>query len=195
MIIESKATVSNTKPLDGVLSASHRLNYVCILLGILSLQACNNQSGDSNGNAADANSSATSASPQQWLVNLNDTYAQSVKENKPVLAYFTSSDTCGLCKQIEADVFSTPAFKAWAEKKVVLFEVDFSTLNQLPEGSQEQNAGMARSLNVSTYPTIWILSVTHEAENGRFKVKPIGYTGYQSSPEKLIGVLQNFVRR
>lgn len=195
MIIESKVIVFNPKPLDGVISASHRLIYISILLGILSLQACNNQSSDHNGTAANANSSTTSASPQQWLVNLNDAYAQCVKDKKPVLVYFTSSDTCGLCNQLEADVFSTPAFKAWAEKKVVLFEVDFTTLNQLPEGNQEQNTAMARSLKISTYPTIWILSVTHEAENGRFKVKPIGYTGYQPTSEKLIGVLQNFVRK
>lgn len=165
-----------------------------ILPGILSLQACN-QSGDRNGAATDANTSTTSISPQQWLVNLNDAYAQCVKDKKPVLVYFTSSDTCGLCKQLETDVFSTTAFKAWAEKKVVLFEVDYSTLHQLPEGIQEQNTAMARSLKVSTYPTLWVLSVTHEVENGRFKVKPIGYTGYQSTPEKLIGVLQNFVKR
>lgn len=134
-------------------------------------------------------------SPQQWLVNMNDAQAQSVKDQKPILVYFTSNDTCGQCKQLEADVFSTPMFKEWAEKKVVLFKVDFSTLEQLPAGSQEQNTAMARSLKVSTYPTFWILSVSHEAENGRFKVKPIGYTGYQPSSEKLIGVLQNFVRR
>jgi hypothetical protein len=86
-------------------------------------------------------------------------------------------------------------FKEWAEKKVVLFKVDFSTLDQLPAGSQEQNTAMARSLKVSTYPTIWILSVTHEVENGRFKIKPIGFTGYHPTVEKLLGVLQGFVRR
>jgi protein disulfide-isomerase len=126
---------------------------------------------------------------------MNDAQAQSVKDQKPILVYFTSSDTCGLCKQLEADVFTSPLFQEWTEKKVVLFKVDVSTLDQLPAGSQEQNTAMARSLKVSTYPTFWMLSVTHEAENGRFKIKPIGYTGYQPSPEKLIGALQNFVRR
>lgn len=157
-----------------------------ILLAILTFQACNPKSSDS---------SSTSLSPQSWLTNLNEAYAQSVKVQKPVLVYFTSSDTCGLCEQLEADIFSTPMFKEWAEKKVVLFEVDASALSQLPAGSQEQNTAMARSLKVSTYPTFWMLSVSHEVENGRFKVKPIGYTGYHPSPEKLIGALQNFVRR
>lgn len=157
-----------------------------ILPAILILQACSPKSSDS---------SSTTTSPQSWLTNLNEAYAQSAKVQKPVLVYFTSSDTCGLCAQLETNVFSTPIFKEWAEKKVVLFEVDLATNQQLQEGNQEQNTAMARSLKVSTYPTFWMLSVTHEVENGRFKVKPIGYTGYQPSPEKLIGALQNFVRR
>ena len=160
-----------------------------MLIGIFTLLACNNQPTDNK------QSSTTSASPQPWLTNMNDAQAQSVKIQKPILVYFTSSDTCRLCKQLETDVFSSPMFKEWTEKKVVLFKVDFSTLGQLPAGSQEQNTAMARSLKVSTYPTFWMLSVTHEVENGRFKIKPIGYTGYHPSPEKLIGALQNFVRR
>ncbi|HSF90295.1 MAG TPA: thioredoxin family protein [Saprospiraceae bacterium] len=158
-----------------------------IVLTILTLQACNPKSSDS--------SSTSNISPQAWLTNLNEAYAHSVKVQKPVLVYFTSRDTCGQCKQLEADIISTPMFKEWAEKKVVLFEIDASTQSQLPAGSQEQNTAMARSLKVSTYPTFWMLSVTHEVQNGRFKVKPIGFTGYQSSPEKLVGALQNFVRR
>lgn len=150
------------------------------------------QPADTNESAPGTNSSAT---PQQWLVNLNEAYEQSAKDHKPVLVYFTSTDTCGLCKQLEAEVFSTPDFKAWAEKKVVLFEVDFSNDTQLPQDSKEQNTAMARSLKVTTYPTIWMLNVTHEVENGRFKVKPIGYTGYHPSSEKLIGALQNFIRK
>jgi protein disulfide-isomerase len=167
----------------------------CILVIFLGLASCTNPSSDSTGAAKGTSLSSSGNGSLSWLANLNEAYVQSVGENKPVLVYFTSSDTCGLCKQLEENTFSTPMFKEWAAKKVVLFEVDVSTLDQLSQGNQEQNMGMARSLKVSTYPTIWIMSVTHEAENGRFKVKPIGYTGYHPSSEKLLGVLQNFVRR
>lgn len=156
------------------------------LIGIFGLQACSKLSADS--------SSATAASPP-WMVNINEAYALSVKDQKPVLAYFTSSDTCKQCKQLDANVFSSPTFTTWADKNVVLFKVDFATLDQLPKGNQDQNRGMAQSLKATTYPTIWMLNVTHEVENGRFKVKPLGYTGFQPSPEKLIGALQNFVPR
>ena len=162
-----------------------------ILISIMSLQACNSKPADSKGTADDASSAPTNS----WLVNLNDAYAQSAKDQKPILAYFTASDTCGLCKQLEANVFSTPVFQSWADKKVVLLRIDAPGDQQLQPGNEDQNAAMARSLKVSTYPTFWVLSITHEAENGRFKVKPIGFTGYHPSPEKLIGVLQNYMRR
>ena len=174
-----------------------------ILIAILSLQACNSKPADDIGSAQDR-SSMTAGSPSSsgyasdkegWLANLNDAYAQSAKDHKPILVYFTASDTCGWCKQLEADVFSTPVFKSWSDKNVVLFRIDVPSRKRVPLGNEDQNTAMAQSLKVTTFPTIWILSVTHEVENGRFKVKPIGYTGFQPSPEKFIGVVQNFVRR
>ncbi|MDZ4749802.1 MAG: thioredoxin family protein [Saprospiraceae bacterium] len=166
------------------------------LLGIWSLQACNKQPADGKESATNNPSSSTYASDKEgWLVNLNDAYALSEKEKKPVLIYFTSSDTCGMCQQLEANVFSTPVFKSWAEKKIVMFKVDFATHHQFPEGKQEQNAAMAQSLKITTCPALWMLSVTHEVENGRFKVKPIGKVGYAKTPEEFIGMVQNFLRR
>ena len=155
-----------------------------ILLGMLTLHACSGQSADS--------SASTTSKKGGWLVNVNEAQSQSIKENKPILVYFTNTDTCGLCKQMDTNVFSTPTFKDWAEQSVVLLKVDFS---KIPEGSNEQYSGMAHSLKVNEYPTTWILSITHEPENNRFKVKPIGKIAYQQTPEKFIGMLQNLVRK
>lgn len=157
-----------------------RLVYI-MLLGLLALQSCTSQPAD--GSAKDA-----------WLDNLNDAQTQSVKAGKSILISFTNSDTCGLCKQLETNVFASPTFKTWAEKNVVLLEVDFSEKNPIPQNSKNQNIAMAQSLKVSTYPTIWILNIAHEPENNRFKVKPVGTIGYQETPEKFIGLLQNLIR-
>jgi protein disulfide-isomerase len=162
------------------------------LLAIVILYACSSKPSDGASPATDTSPNATH---KEWFTNMNDAYAQSVEDHKPILVYFAASDTCGLCHQLETNVFSTPVFKEWAENSVVLLEIDFSKHNQLPEGNKEQNAGMAQSLKVSSYPTVWILNVTHEAENGRFKVKPIGKVPIEQSPQKFIGALQNFVRR
>lgn len=176
------------------------MRYACfVLMAILCLGACNNNPADDTKSSSSANDTSASSNYAKdkdgWLLVLNDAYAQSVKEQKPILAYFTASDTCRRCAQLDTDVFSTPVFKAWSDKNVVLFKIDNPLQSQGPKGNEDQNAAMARSLKVSTFPTLWVLSVTHEAENGRFKVKPIGYTTYQPSPEKLIGSLQNFIRK
>lgn len=166
-----------------------------IFLAVLSLQACRSQSS----NEVDSNQPSKTDSDKKnelvWLTNLNDAQAQSVKEQKPILVSFTSSDTCGLCKQFQTNVLATPAFKSWAENRLVLLEVDFSAHNSLPEGTKEQNAAMAKSLKVTTFPACWILRMTHEPENNRFKVKPIGTVAYQETPEKFIGMLANLTRQ
>jgi thioredoxin-related protein len=168
------------------------LKYLYIILVVtLSLQACNSQPSD----GANTTSSAENSENGVWLYNLNEAQAQSVKRQKSILVYFTNSDTCSLCTQQETNVFATPVFKTWAEKNVVLLEVDFSTQNEHFENNREQYSGMAQSLKVSTYPTTWILSITHEPDNNRFKVKPIGTIAYQNTPEKYIGMLQNLVRK
>ena len=147
-----------------------KLVYI-ILLGLITLQSCTSQPTDGTGKDG-------------WLDNLNEAQAQSVKAGKPILISFTNSDTCGLCKQMNSNVFATPTFKAWAEKYVVLLEVDFAKQDQLDENHKVQNAAMAQSLKVSSYPTTWILSIGHEPENNRFKVKPVGTIGYQETPER-----------
>lgn len=171
----------------------HQLRYLSFtLIAILSLHACSGKPSDSPATTTDNSSTIANVG---WFANMNDAYAQSMKDHKPILAYFTSSDTCGLCRQLETNVLSTPVFKTWAEQNVVLLKIDFSKHDQLQDGNQEQNTGMAQYLKVTSYPTVWMLSVTHEAENGRFKIKPIGRVGYEQTPERFVGMLQNFVKR
>ena len=156
------------------------IRYACfVLLGILTLQACSGQAADT--------SQPKSSSKGGWLTNLNEAQAQSVKESKPILVYFTARDTCDLCKQMDEAVFSSSTFKDWAAMSVILLKADMANSN-------EQTAGMAQSLKVTQYPTFWILKITHEPENDRFKVKPMGTIGYQDTPEKFIGMLQGLVR-
>src|SRR5580704_14464058 len=63
--------------------------------------------------------------PKGWT----DNYAQAVEtakaEKKYLLLDFTGSDWCGFCKLLDKEVFSTPQFRDWAKKYVVLVQVDF----------------------------------------------------------------------
>jgi thiol:disulfide interchange protein len=177
------------------MNGMQQFRYIFILIAIVSIQACTRKSADGGGATNHTAPNANALEKVGWLNNLNEAQTQSVKAQKPILVNFTNSDTCGLCKQMNTNVFSTPTFKAWAEKYVVLLEVDFSAKNPLPENNKNQNAAMAQSLKVNSYPTIWILNIAHEPANNRFKVKPVGTIGYQETPEKFIGLLQNLIRR
>ena len=69
-----------------------------------------------------------------WLINYEEVYQKSIKENKPIMANFTGSDWCGWCKKLKKAVFDTGVFKDWAEKNVILFELDYPRrTSQKPE--------------------------------------------------------------
>lgn len=178
-------------------------NLVLSTLGLLIFIACGKTKSDQaaalSSGSADQEMvipppSAYKSDKEGWLVNLDEAYEKSIRENKPILANFTGSDWCGWCKRLDMDVFSKPEFRSWAEKNVVLLEVDFPKRKKLPPKNQEQNAAMAQSLNIAGYPTIWMLNVSREEVNGRFKVTPLGKTGYAKTPAEFIGALSGFLR-
>ena len=112
-----------------------------------------------------------------WLVDINEAYALSEKTGKPILANFTGTDWCGWCVKLKREVFDTPAFKAWAEKTVVLIELDFPRKFQLPENIKQQNYNLAKAFNVTGYPTIWVFNLGKDVK-GQFTIDALGKTGY-----------------
>ena len=172
----------------------HSSYFYIFLLGVLTLQACKPQSSNTGTDQSQTSSNSNTSGQAVWFDNFNEAQAQAIKENRPILVNFTDSDTCGLCGKLNANIFSTPIFTDWAASHVILLEIDFSAKNQLPQEYIEQHMAMARSLKVNTYPVVWVLSITHEPENDRFKVKPMGKIGYLETPEEFLGALSNLVR-
>lgn len=112
-----------------------------------------------------------------WLVDINEAYAISKKTGKPIMANFTGSDWCGWCKKLKREVFDTPEFKEWAEKNVVLVELDFPRRFQLPEEIKQQNYGLQQAFKVTGYPTIWVFNLGKDSE-GKYTIDALGKTGY-----------------
>lgn len=129
---------------------------------------------------------AYASTKEGWLVDLDEAYAKSVKEGKPILANFTGSDWCGWCKRLDADVFTKPEFMEWAKKNVVLLEVDFPRRKQIPEKNRTQNAGMQQALQISGYPTIWLMELSKNPANGQYSINGLGKTGYMASAAQFI---------
>lgn len=128
-----------------------------------------------------------------WLVDLDEAYAISQKEGKPILANFTGSDWCGWCKRLDADVFSKPEFQDWAKKNVVLLELDFPRRKQIPAKNRSQNAAMQQALKITGYPTIWVMNLTKDATSGQYKVDALGKTGYTSTAAQFISTVEQYI--
>lgn len=120
---------------------------------------------------------AYKAEAEGWMVDINKAYEVSRKTGKPILANFTGSDWCGWCKKLKAEVFDKAAFKAWAEKNVVLVELDFPRRKLVPENIKKQNRELQQAFKVTGYPTIWVFNLT-KSESGQFGIEALGKTGY-----------------
>jgi len=88
------------------------------------------------------------AENEGWLVKMEEAYALSKETGKPIMANFTGSDWCGWCKRLTASVFAKEEFKKWAEKNVILLELDYPRRKTLPEEIRNQNASLQRASSV-----------------------------------------------
>ncbi len=180
--------------------------YLFISLSVIALQACSQSPTNTPSNTTPKTPATTPAATTEkpkkpvyasakegWLVDVDEAYAISTKEKKPILANFTGSDWCGWCKKLDADVFTKPAFKEWAKENVVLLELDFPRRFQIPQKNQQQNAAMQNALGIRGYPTIWILNLTKDATSGQYKVNGLGKTGYAPTVEQFLSSVNQFV--
>jgi len=114
-----------------------------------------------------------------WYTDITQITKLSNEQKKPVFAFFTGSDWCGWCHKLEADVMTKAGFKAWAKKNVILMELDFPRMKQLPEDLAKQNNSLQQFFHVQGYPTVWIFNITQDSAT-RFNIVPKGMLGYPS---------------
>jgi thiol:disulfide interchange protein len=154
--------------------------YLVLLIGILALQA-------------KAQTAAYTSAKEGWLVDLDEAYAQSHKEGKPIMANFTGSDWCGWCKRLDASVFSQPDFKTWAKKNVILLELDFPRYKQIPEKNRNQNYAMQNALKVTGYPTVWVFNLDKNPSTGQYMINALGHTGYTPSVAEFTSAVDKMI--
>jgi protein disulfide-isomerase len=117
-----------------------------------------------------------------WQTNFEAAKAQAKKENKPLLVDFTGSDWCGFCIRLKKGVWDKPEFAKYAEKNLVLVELDFPRKKKLPADLQKQNDKLNEKFKIEGFPTILLLDaegkeldrfVGYEGENAEAYVKKI----------------------
>lgn len=132
-----------------------------------------------------AAAASPAAAETTWHTRYEDAVAAARESGKPILADFTGSDWCGWCMKLEAEVFETEAFAAWAGEHVVLLELDFPRRKPQSEALQRQNRGLAERFGIRGFPTILFLDADGH-ELGRSGYKPGGAEAWTADAEAIL---------
>ncbi len=117
-----------------------------------------------------------------WETDYRKAQEQAKTGNKLVLLDFTGSDWCGWCIKLDREVFSKPEFKDYANKNLVLVEIDFPRAKAQAGSLKKQNEELASQYGIQGFPTIVVL-------NGQGK--KVGELGYmEGGPSAFIAELE-----
>lgn len=130
-----------------------------------------------------AQSEPASTSELTWYTDLSKARAASDDSHKPIFGFFTGSDWCGWCRKLQSDVFSKSAFISWANKNVILLELDFPRRKQLPEDLAQQNQALQQAFKIQGYPTIWLFYVSVDNTTNNINLNALGSLGYPQGTE------------
>lgn len=92
-----------------------------------------------------------------WGDNYSAALAEAHTENKNILLDFTGSDWCPWCIRLKKDVFDKPDFVEYANKNLLLVEVDFPQGKALAPEVKKQNDQLQELFDVQGFPTLVLL--------------------------------------
>jgi len=116
----------------------------------------------------------------EWLTNYSKAVEQAKESDKAILLDFTGSDWCPWCIKMKKETLDTGAFRDYAEKNLVLMEVDFPQNKPQPDSVKKQNAELGKKFKADGFPTFVVVSKT-----GRVLWRQVGYL--EGGPEAFIG--------
>lgn len=131
--------------------------------------------------AQDVNKQAKQPEALQWNTLMADAYNLSKSTGKPIFAFFTGSDWCGWCHKLQREVFAKPDFVNWANKNVVLLELDFPRRKQLEPELAKQNSDLQQIFKVQGFPTIWMFCLDKDEAAKKINISALGTLGYPNA--------------
>lgn len=121
----------------------------------------------------------------EWLTDLPKAQEQAKTENKLVLIDFTGSDWCGWCIRFKKEVLDTEDFKQYADKNLVLVEIDFPNKKKQSDELKKANRELKNKYKVSGFPTYVVLD-----GDGKEVGRQVGYA--RGGAEAFIAKLDGF---
>lgn len=111
------------------------------------------------------------AADDLWLTNFETAKTKAATDKKNLLLYFTGSDWCGYCIQLDKEVFQKAEFPEAVKDKLVLVKIDFpEDESKITKETLDQNEKLQESYQVDGYPTLILTDASG---------KPFAITGYQ----------------
>ncbi len=129
-----------------------------------------------------------------WHTDMAEATEASLKENKPLLLFFTGSDWCGWCIKLQRDVLKTTEFATWATQNVILVELDFPKSKTQDQNIKMQNQQLAQTFGIQGYPTVWLVNPIKGQDN-KINLTGLGSLGYDKSATTWITNANTFLAR
>jgi thioredoxin-related protein len=101
---------------------------------------------------------AATGEASYWMTDAGAARRRAKAENKPYLYFFTGSDWCPYCKLLVEEVFSTPQFRQYAAKNLIVVEVDMPRRKPQPRDLKRQNEKLTADFNISSWPTVLVFN-------------------------------------
>ena len=125
---------------------------------------------------------ATALAKSGWEDNFDKGLQKAKTEKKIALVDFTGSDWCSWCMKLDKEVFAQAKFKDYAKQNLILIEVDFPQLKQLPRSKQKKHDELAKQYEVTGFPSVIVL----DADG-----KKLGRLGYmEGGPDAFIAAIE-----
>ena len=122
-----------------------------------------------------------------WREDLPAAAADARQTQRPILLYFSGSDWCGVCRILDDEVFSQPAFQNFAAAHLVAIIADFPQFTPQDPALRARNEQLQYEFQVEGFPTLLLFSPEGEL---------IGKLGYRpGGPEAFIHDIQQLRAR
>ena len=123
------------------------------------------------------------AGGEGWSTDAKASMAKAKKDGKLVLMDFTGSDWCGWCIKLDKEVFSEKTFKEFADKNLVLLELDYPNQKPQSDAVKEQNKALKEKHAIEGFPTIILADA-----DGKVLWKQVGYM--EGGPKAFIDAIE-----
>ena len=127
----------------------------------------------------------------KWTMDLDAAKQLAADKKLPILLDFSGSDWCGWCKVMEENVFTLPAWSAYATNNLIMVLLDFPNDKSLvPEKYVARNKALQTKYGVQGFPTFIVLD-----DDGETLLGQLG-SGRDKTPASFQGELEKlFLKR